>query len=290
MIEQGSLADLGHIGDVDRTALQDHDIHRVAPDIAYRRLAMVNAVFLGRPRAGDRGWVLVDAGLPGTAWLIRRAADLLFGPGARPAAIVVTHGHIDHIGALQELAEGWEAPVYAHPLEHAYLDGRAAYPHNDRASSGGLLLAFAHYYPSKPVDVRSRLHALASDGSLPALPGWRWLHTPGHSSGHVSLWRSADRSLIAGDAFITTGQDAAYRVEPSACELEGPPAYCTADWDGARASLRRLAALEPELAVSMHGRPMRGEPMRRELRRLAADADRTVGIAEPNLRYMNWQR
>ena len=41
------------------------------------------------------------------------------------------------------------------------------------------------------------------------MPGWRWVHTPGHTAGHVSLFRDADRTLIAGDAFVTTKQESA---------------------------------------------------------------------------------
>jgi hypothetical protein len=48
--------------------------------------------------------------------------------GARPAAIVMTHGHFDHVGALASLAERWDVPIYAHPLELPYLDGRSSYP------------------------------------------------------------------------------------------------------------------------------------------------------------------
>ena len=65
--------------------------HEVAPDLAYQRLAIVNVAFYGLPGAGDRQWVLIDAGLPGTADRIAKAAAERFGPDARPAAIVMTH-------------------------------------------------------------------------------------------------------------------------------------------------------------------------------------------------------
>jgi glyoxylase-like metal-dependent hydrolase (beta-lactamase superfamily II) len=39
------------------------------------------------------------------------------------AAIIMTHGHFDHVGVLEDLAETWQAPVYAHELERPYLDG-----------------------------------------------------------------------------------------------------------------------------------------------------------------------
>ncbi|WP_246045456.1 MBL fold metallo-hydrolase [Rubellimicrobium roseum] len=106
---------------------------------------------------------------------------------------------------------------------------------------------------------------------MPDLPGWRWLHTPGHSVGHVAFWREGDRTLIAGDAFVTTAQESAYAVAVQEPEMHGPPMYFTIDWEAAAESVRRLAALGPELALSFHGQPLRGEPLRESLRRLAAD-------------------
>src|SRR5678816_1107655 len=102
-----------------------HDgTHEVAPDIAYKRLAIVNVVFYGYPDAGDGGWVLIDAGIPGSAGPIIRAAEARFGEGAGPAAIILTHGHFDHVSALEKLEQFWKkVPIYAHELELPYLDG-----------------------------------------------------------------------------------------------------------------------------------------------------------------------
>lgn len=105
------------------------------------------------------------------------------------------------------------------------------------------------------------------------MPGWRWVHTPGHTEGHVSLWREDDRTLIAGDAFITTAQESAYAVAVQEPELHGPPRYFTPDWAAAKASVEALSALEPELVVTGHGKALAGEEMRAALRRLARDFD-----------------
>jgi hypothetical protein len=50
--------------------------------------------------------------------------------------------------------------------------------------------------------------------------------------------------------------------------------YYTIDWEAARSSVRKLAALQPEMVVTGHGRPMRGPQMRSGLDRLAGDFDR----------------
>jgi glyoxylase-like metal-dependent hydrolase (beta-lactamase superfamily II) len=128
-------------------------------------------------------------------------------------------------------------------------------------------------FPTSPVDVSARLRALPDDGSVPHMSGWRWLHTPGHSAGHVSFWRESDRALIAGDAVITTAQESAYAAATQAPEMHGPPMYFTPDWQGAKASAEKLAALEPELLVTGHGRAMQGPQMRDALRRLAREFD-----------------
>jgi glyoxylase-like metal-dependent hydrolase (beta-lactamase superfamily II) len=245
-------------------------VHELLPDLAWQRLAIVNVVFVGRP--GGR-WVLVDAGLPGSAGAIRGAAARRFGEGARPEAIVMTHGHFDHAGALVELADGWGVPVLAHALEVPYLDGSAAYPPPDPSVGGGMMAAMSRLYPRGPVDVGMRLRLLPSDGTVPFMPGWTWGHTPGHTPGHVSFWREADRTLIAGDAFITTRQESAYAVAMQKPEMHGPPAYYTQDWEAARRSVELLAALEPERAVTGHGYAMHGPALREALHRLARDFD-----------------
>jgi glyoxylase-like metal-dependent hydrolase (beta-lactamase superfamily II) len=256
-------------------AAEDGPLHLAAPDIAWRRLAMVNVVFLGPPDAGDRGWVLVDAGLRGTVGLIAGAAAERFGEDARPAAIVLTHGHFDHVGALAALIDRWDVDAYAHPAEMPHLDGSKAYPPPDR-DAGGLMSWLSPLFPRDAVDVRPRLRALPEDGTIPGLADWRWLHTPGHTEGHVSLWREADRALIAGDAFITTAQESAYAVATQEPEVHGPPPYFTPDWTAARASVERLAALEPALAVTGHGPALHGPALRDGLAALARAFDRVA--------------
>src|SRR5438128_3976849 len=88
----------------------------VASDVACLQVWIVNVAFVGDPADGPNDWVLVDAGMPMSAHKILRAAEERFGPGARPRSIVLTHGHFDHVGALETLVEAWDVPVYAHEL------------------------------------------------------------------------------------------------------------------------------------------------------------------------------
>ena len=106
------------------------------------------------------------------------------------------------------------------------------------------------------------------------MPGWEWIHTPGHTAGHVSLFRVSDGTLIAGDAFVTTKQESLMAVLAQTPEIHGPPAYYTTDWDAARESVQILAALEPRLVATGHGKPLLGLAMLASLRTLARDFDR----------------
>jgi glyoxylase-like metal-dependent hydrolase (beta-lactamase superfamily II) len=248
--------------------VHDDGTHEMRPDLAYARLAIVNVVFYGR--AGTSGWVLVDAGVRGSAALIESAANKRF--SSPPKCIVLTHGHFDHVGALPTLAERWNVPVYAHPTEHPYLNGSASYPPPD-PSVGGLIARLSPFFPRGPFDLTRWLKQLPADGTVPDMPGWIWMHTPGHTPGHVSLWRESDRSLIAGDAFSTTRQESAYSALTQRPELHGPPMYFTQDFQAAHRSIDRLAALEPDVAVAGHGRPVHGNELRTGLHELSNNFD-----------------
>lgn len=256
----------------------------VAPDLAYLRTGFVNLFISGRPGSASGSWVLIDAGLPGSTSRIVRAAEQWIGPWARPAAIILTHGHFDHVGSIRGLVQRWNVPVYAHALELPYLTGRSSYPPPDPTVGGGAISALSRFYPRGPINLGERVHPLPEDGSLPGMPGWRWIHTPGHTPGHVSLFRDLDRTLIAGDAFVTTRQESAIAALTQRPELHGPPAYFTPDWIAARRSVKRLAELDPLRVATGHGPPLEGLEMLEGFRELARNFDRLA--VPPRGRYI----
>src|SRR5690349_6211290 len=74
---------------------------------------------------------------------IRNWTEEHFGMGGRPSAIVLTHGHFDHTGALEDLTREWDVPVYAHQFEMPYVTGRSNYPAPDPTVGGGLMALMA---------------------------------------------------------------------------------------------------------------------------------------------------
>lgn len=235
------------------------------------RTLIVNAYVV---RTGT-SWVLVDAGLHGHERMIAEAAADFVRSNAAPDAIVLTHGHFDHVGSLEALLERWDVPVYAHRLEKPYLTGRSPYPPPDPLVGRGTMSLLSRLYPRGPIDISRHLRELPEDGTIPGMPEWRALRTPGHTAGHVSLFRDRDRTLIAGDAVMTTRQESVLAVATQRVELHGPPAYFTENWQQSAQSVRLLAALEPEVLATGHGVPMRGSQMRAGLNLLAETFEKT---------------
>lgn len=259
------------------TSFSSGKVREVTADVAYYTDQIVNLMFVGDTSGG---WVLVDAGMPNSTDRIVSIAEDRFGKDTRPRAIILTHGHFDHVGSIIGLLHKWNnVPVYAHAAEFPYLTGKQAYPDPDPSVEGGMLAKISSFYPHEPVDITPVLEALPMDGSVPGMPGWRWIHTPGHSPGHISLFRDSDKFLIAGDAFVTVKQDSFYKVLVQKQELHGPPVYLTTDWPAAKASVQKLAALNPAYAITGHGTHMEGGELRVELQKLADDFD---NLAKPD--------
>jgi glyoxylase-like metal-dependent hydrolase (beta-lactamase superfamily II) len=239
--------------------------HELNPYVTCLQFTIANVYLAGRPGSS---WVLMDAGLPVNAGRIRQAAAERYGTNSRPEAIVLTHGHFDHTGAAPALAEAWDVPIYAHPLEAPFLSGRSAYPPKD-PTVGGAMAFFGRFFPSATVNLGGRLRPL-SEGVVPGMPGWTWVHTPGHTAGHVSFFHPESATLVAGDAVVTMDLDSplAAVLKP---RLSRPPAPFTYDWKAAGESVELLAGLRPMHIGAGHGTPMSGEEALGGIAALAAD-------------------
>lgn len=255
----------------------------ILPDLFCHTIQIVNISLVGYPESDEL--VLVDAGMPKSANEIISVIEERFGPNSRPKAIILTHGHFDHVGGLIELVKHWEVPVYAHQLEMPFLTGQKSYPEPDPTVEGGLVAKMSPSFPNEPINLGSSVQTLPSDGTIPHMPGFRWIHTPGHSPGHISLFRESDGALIAGDAFTTVKQEYMYKVFTQELEISGPPRYLTTDWEAAKQSVIKLKDLKPKVAVTGHGLPMSGEVLTTSLSKLVNEFDQ---IAIPDYgRYVN---
>lgn len=259
------------------------NLFAVAPGVWGRKETFVNLYFIQDHVSGE--WAMIDAGLRWSAPNIKKIVNNLFGEGSKPSAIILTHGHFDHIGALETLLKEWDVPVYAHSLELPYLSGQSAYPPPDPSVGGGLMSTFSFLYPKGPVDLREYVRPLPYDNSIPGLPEWKYIHTPGHSPGHISLFRQRDKVLIVGDAFVTTKQESALSALTYLKHLSGPPKYFTCNWASAKLSVLKLAALDPEVVATGHGHPMKGAEMRNQLGVLSRHFDE-LAVPEHG-RYVN---
>ena len=266
---------------MDAVKISDQDIvpmEAIAPGLSGLKITFVNVFGLRHP---DASWTLIDAAIPFSADRIESWAEKSF--GGPPNAIVLTHGHFDHVSAAGELAARWNVPVYAHLLEFPYLRGEKEYPAPDWKAGGGIMPLMSPILPRGPVNLGAQLRALPAEGSeltLAEMPGWTLIHTPGHTPGHVSFFRAADRTLLVGDAFCTTKPEsffAANFAQPA--ELHGPPSYFTSDWHAAGESVRKLAALKPNTVVPGHGKPLAGSEVSEALMKLANDFER-IAIPE----------
>lgn len=255
----------------------------VLPDIYYHTIQIVNICLVGKTNSNE--FVLVDAGMPHSAEEIIAVVEERFGINKQPKAIILTHGHFDHVGSLIELVNKWEIPVYAHELELPFLTGKESYPKPDPTVEGGSIAKMSFIFPVAPINLGDHVEALPSDGTVPFMPGFQWIHTPGHTPGHVSLFREEDRSLIVGDAFVTVKQEYLYKVFTQEQEISGPPRYLTPDWEKSRDSVNNLAKLKPKVAITGHGLPMTGELLTSNLHLLVTDFD---SIAIPSYgKYIN---
>src|SRR5205085_785528 len=113
----------------------------------------------------------------------------------------------------------------------------------------------SRFMPSKAYNFSDRIRELPAN-QVPGLSGWQWIATPGHSPGHISLFRPADRVLIAGDAFATMDMESWSGLLTARKMLARGGAPFNYDWDATEQSVNDLARLRPNVIGAGHGIPL----------------------------------
>ena len=205
---------------------------------------------------GD-GVTMFDAGIEAMGGAVLAAGARLGGI----KRVILSHADADHRGAAPAVG----APAYAHPLERAAAESpdpfrdywdlrklapgvRTVYPKLLRAWDGGAV----------------RIDGTVQEGDDVA--GFRVLDLPGHAPGLIGLFRESDRIALVSDCFYTldpqTGRRAAPRIPHPAFD---------ADLEQTRASIRKVAELEPSAAWPGHAEPVTGD-VRAQLMQTASAA------------------
>jgi glyoxylase-like metal-dependent hydrolase (beta-lactamase superfamily II)/predicted ester cyclase len=201
------------------------------------------------------GVCLFDAGI----------SDMAHGLAAAGAAmggitrVVLGHAHADHRGAAPEI----DAPVFCHSAERASAEGDGGYPTFDFSK---LRFPGPYVYPwylkrwdGGPV----RVAGTFEEGDEVA-PGFKAVHLPGHAPGLVAIVRERDGLALTSDAFYTLDVETTLKIPPRIPH----PAF-TPEYEQARASLGKLAALDLRAAWPGHAQPLKGD-VRAQLERAAA--------------------
>jgi len=206
----------------------------------------------------DGGVTLYDAGARTMVRAVASAAAKLGGL----RRIVLGHGHTDHRGAAPALG----VPVLCHPDEVQDAEGSGGF----RYWPDGLV-----GLPTPQRQIHRVLHRYAWDGGPVKIAdtlneddevaGFRVVHLPGHAPGQIGLWRESDRLALVSDCFYTLD------MWGRSCPPHVPEGTYNYDTEQARASIRKLAALEPAAAWPGHARPLTGD-VRSQLEQAAAGA------------------
>lgn len=206
-------------------------IREVAKDVHQIGLAghLINAYLIGD--------VLIDSGYrPSTSPLLRVLEP------HKLSAHALTHAHADHQGASHALCQQRKIPMLVHEREvEIFEQGR--FEENIPQNPITRLQKQFWWGETHPVE-----RALKAGDDLRS---FEVIETPGHSLGHISLWRESDRVLIVGDVLTNIN------LLTLQTGLHEPLGLFTLDRLQNRLQIAKLAALMPQVALFGHGAALR---------------------------------
>lgn len=232
-----------------------HFTRNIAPGIHRLEHAHVNCYLLEE----DDEVTIVDAAFPDTWPLLRQAVRAI---GRKPMdvrALVLTHGHFDHLGFALHARKAWGLPIWvhandaallAHPYHYDHESPRLRYPVK-HPKAIPIIASMMAAGALRVHGVHERLHHFQS-GEILDVPGHPTaIFTPGHTHGHTAFFLPGSSALISGDALVT--------LDPYTGE-EGPQIVsgaATADHEEALRSLLALRETGAQLVLPGHGQPWR---------------------------------
>ena len=199
--------------------------------------------------------VLIDTGFPGQALQIN---ELLKTNGIgieQLTHIIITHHDLDHIGSLSELKylAGNTLKIMAHPLEKSYIEMEKLplkmTPERIRQIENNPNNLMKGSLKDSLFRLKTRVDILVDDNTeLDICGGLNVIFTPGHTTGHISIYVKKYKMLVAGDALnLSNG------------ELVGPDLNFTYDMQQATKSLKQLLNYDIESVLCYHGGLFNGD-------------------------------
>jgi steroid delta-isomerase-like uncharacterized protein len=195
--------------------------------------------------ADSDGVMVFDAGIKAMTAAVAAAGVQLGGI----TRVLLGHAHQDHRG----VAPGLGVPVLCHEADKADAEGDGGFHYFDfsklRSPIAKLLMPrMLRWWDGGPVQISDTV----TEGD--EIAGFKVVHLPGHAPGLIGLWRESDRLALVTDCFYTLDPETGRKGHPRV-----PHVAFNHNHEQARASIRKLAALEPAAAWPGHAEPLTGD-------------------------------